>query len=96
MSGKTGARCESCGAYEERSRGGSVVQPHNYGCADSLRAKQAEAAKAGLREHARNLVEPDFAGSLCGKDGCSAPRAVSKGPRPAKFCAEHKTTNRSK
>ena len=54
-----------------------------------------------LRQHARNLVEPDFAGSLaerertreseCIRDGCTNPRAVSKGPRPTKYCDEHKT-----
>lgn len=27
----------------------------------------------------------------CAKDGCSNPRAASKGPRPAKYCDEHKT-----
>jgi hypothetical protein len=41
-----------------------------------------------LRERARNLVEPDFAGSLCEHPGCSEPKA-SKGPR-AKWCEEHK------
>ncbi|WP_327719889.1 hypothetical protein OG381_34440 [Streptomyces sp. NBC_00490] len=41
-----------------------------------------------VRDHARNLVEPDFAGSLCEHDGCSEPKA-SKGPR-AKWCETHK------
>jgi hypothetical protein len=27
----------------------------------------------------------------CIKDGCTNPRAVSKGPRPTKYCDEHKT-----
>jgi hypothetical protein len=29
--------------------------------------------------------------SECAKDDCKEPRAVSKGPRPAKYCDEHKT-----
>ncbi|MEV7814248.1 hypothetical protein AB0P05_26510 [Streptomyces flaveolus] len=29
--------------------------------------------------------------SECIKDGCTNPRAVSRGPRPAKYCDEHKT-----
>lgn len=41
-----------------------------------------------LREHARNLVEPDFTGSLCEFSGCSEPKA-SKSPR-AKWCEAHK------
>jgi hypothetical protein len=71
--------CQVCGHEREGD-----VQPHNYGCARALSAQR-------LREHARNLVEPDFTGSLCAKDGCSEPRAASKGPRPAKYCDEHKT-----
>lgn len=49
---------------------------------------------AALRDHARNLAEPDFTEALCGKDGCSNPRAVSKGPRPAKYCEDHKTRSK--
>lgn len=41
-----------------------------------------------LHEHARNLVEPDFAGSLCEHEGCSQPK-WSDSPR-TKYCAEHK------
>ncbi|GAA4890906.1 hypothetical protein GCM10023237_05830 [Streptomyces coeruleoprunus] len=40
-----------------------------------------------LRQAARGL---SFA-SQCAKDGCQEPRAASKGPRPAKYCDEHKT-----
>lgn len=29
--------------------------------------------------------------SECIKDGCTNPRAASKGPRPTKYCDEHKT-----
>jgi hypothetical protein len=41
-----------------------------------------------LREHARNLVEPDFTGSLCEHGGCSEPK-WSDGPR-TKYCETHK------
>lgn len=41
-----------------------------------------------LREHARNLVEPDFAGSLCEHDGCSELK-WSTGSR-TKYCVSHK------
>lgn len=71
--------CQTCGHPAEEVNGVPVPQGHNFGCAERL------------REHARNLVAPDFAGSLCLKDGCTNPRAVSKGPRPAKYCDEHKT-----
>lgn len=41
-----------------------------------------------LREHAKNLVEPDFSGSLCEHEGCSKPKKEwsGRGARP-KFCA---------
>lgn len=42
---------------------------------------------AVLREHARNLVEPDFAGSLCAFDGCSEPRKSAD--KRVKFCEFH-------
>jgi hypothetical protein len=41
-----------------------------------------------LRHHARNLVEPDFTGSLCEHRGCSQSK-WSDGPR-TKYCADHK------
>lgn len=43
-----------------------------------------------LREHARNLVEPDFAGSLCEHDECSEPKKEysGRGAKP-KYCEEH-------
>lgn len=27
----------------------------------------------------------------CAREGCTKARAASKGPRPAKYCADHKT-----
>lgn len=41
-----------------------------------------------MREHAQNLVEPDFSGALCDFPGCSAPK-WSNGPR-TKYCMTHK------
>lgn len=51
---------------------------HYIGCENAPKP-----AKAAERESARE--------SECVKDGCTNPRAVSKGPRPAKYCDEHKT-----
>jgi hypothetical protein len=41
-----------------------------------------------LRIHAKNLVEPDFTGSLCEHEGCSEPKKEwsGKGAKP-KYCA---------
>ena len=68
--------CKTCGHPKE-----GAIQPHNFGCADSL-------ATQALRAHARNLVEPDFTGSLCEHDGCSQPKKEwsGKGAKP-KYCA---------
>lgn len=42
-----------------------------------------------LRDHARNLVAPDFSEALCAQDGCTNPkRPPGKGPKP-KYCTEH-------
>jgi hypothetical protein len=45
------------------------------------------AAQGGKSESERARTHE----SECIKDGCTNPRAVSKGPRPAKYCDEHKT-----
>lgn len=55
------------------------VETHHLGCPSALRAQTSRAA---TRE------------SECLKDGCEEPRAVSKGPRPAKFCEQHKTRSK--
>lgn len=71
--------CQTCGHPAEKVDGKRVPQGHNFGCPERLRA------------HARNLVEPDFAGSLCEHGECSNPkRPQGKGPRP-KYCDEHST-----
>ncbi len=49
---------------------------HYIGC-EALKPTSAE------RERTRE--------SECIKDGCTNPRAVSKGPRPTKYCDDHKT-----
>lgn len=67
--------CKTCGHEPEGD-----VQPHNLGCTDSITARRL--APQAEREHSRE--------SECIKDGCTEPRAVSKGPRPAKYCDEHK------
>lgn len=36
----------------------------------------------------------DDSADQCAKDGCSKPRAASKGPRPAKYCDDHKTRSK--
>jgi hypothetical protein len=50
---------------------------HYLGCANAPGAAPSAPAEA--------------AADLCAKDGCSNPRAASKGPRPAKYCEDHKT-----
>lgn len=75
--------CQNCG----RASQADGTPTHHMGCRELL------------RQRARNLVEPDFSTALrertreseCVKDGCTNPRAVSKGPRPTKYCDEHKT-----
>jgi hypothetical protein len=59
---------------------------HWLGCVEALRA------------HARNLVEPDFSGSIdaaygetvgqCEVEGCESPKASASAR--AKYCADHK------
>lgn len=76
--------CKTCGREPENG-----TETHWLGCPETL------------RRHARNLVEPDFTAALeerertpeseCIKDGCTKSRAVSKGPRPTKYCDDHKT-----
>lgn len=67
--------CKNCGREPENG-----VETHWIGCPiPGLAARKAEAARERTRE------------SECIKDGCTNPRAVSKGPRPTKYCDEHKT-----
>lgn len=74
--------CRQCGHPAETGPDGQPVpQGHNVGCKASLRAAPSE--EDSLRHRSRE--------SECIKDGCTSPRAVSKGPRPAKYCEDHKT-----
>lgn len=72
--------CQKCG-HEAEKVNGEKIQPHNFGCSRSLAAQN-------LREHARNLVTPDFAGPTCDQDGCNEPKKPwsGKGAKP-KYCA---------
>lgn len=78
--------CPKCGHEAERlpAPDSRLVQPHHLGC-----PKKSQATGHGLRNvgHA-----PE---DQCAKDGCTNPRAVSKGPRPAKYCTDHKTGSKS-
>lgn len=69
--------CQTCGHPAE-----GKVQPHNLGCFESTAAR-------ALREHAKNLVAPDFTESLCEHDGCNEPKKPwsGKGAKP-KYCAD--------
>lgn len=64
----------ACGTCGREPENG--VATHWLGCVENLRA------------HARNLVEPDFTGSLCEHHGCSEPKKEwsGKGAKP-KYCA---------
>lgn len=55
-------------------------QVHWLGCPGAVRA------------HAKNLVEPDFTGSLCEYDGCSEPKKPwsGRGAKPRYCAAGHK------
>lgn len=79
--------CQTCGHPAE-----GRVQPHNLGCFESTaaRALLAKVVEADVRKRPEE-VEPEYSLQECAKDGCAEPRAVSKGPRPAKYCDEHKT-----
>ncbi|ONK10387.1 hypothetical protein [Streptomyces sp. MP131-18] len=71
--------CDRCGKAAENGH-----QGHHIGC-PARRQSQADL----FRDTGE---KPDQ--ETCAKDGCTNPRMVSKGPRPAKFCSGHKTTRR--
>lgn len=68
--------CEKCG----RSDG------HWLGCQSGMAEIALAAAEANPSGMTLILMD-----EKCGKDGCTNPRAVSKGPTPAKYCETHKT-----
>jgi len=67
--------CQTCGRPADNGQA-----THWLGCREVLLAYMTPSAE---RESTRE--------SECIKDGCTNPRAVSKGPRPTKYCDEHKT-----
>jgi hypothetical protein len=74
--------CPSCGRKPENG-----VQTHHLGCEDRGPNRRALHV-AFAAESAERERTPE---SECIKDGCTNPRAVSRGPRPTKYCDEHKT-----
>lgn len=76
--------CQTCGHPAEKVNGALVPQGHNLGCSAPRRHDPLRAALLVKLEEAEQANQ-------CAKDGCTEPRAVSKGPRPAKYCDEHKT-----
>lgn len=70
--------CKDCGREPENG-----VETHWLGCDNPSPNRRALDAGFVARERTRE--------SECIKDGCTNPRAVSKGPRPTKYCDEHKT-----
>ncbi|MFD3531999.1 hypothetical protein [Streptomyces sp. NPDC058664] len=84
--------CQTCGHEAEGD-----IQPHNFGCAESFAARQrreaavlAKVVEADAKKRPED-IEEYYSLEECAKDGCAEPRAVSRGPRPAKYCDEHKS-----
>lgn len=85
--------CQACG-HEAETVNGETVQPHNYGCRRSLAVQRlAKVVEADVKKRPED-IEPQYSLEECAKDGCAEPRAVSKGPRPTKYCDEHKTRSK--
>ena len=84
--------CRACGHEAEGD-----IQPRNFGAAGSAGARQrrepavlAKVVEADAKKRSED-IEEYYSLEECAKDGCAEPRAVSKGPRPAKYCDEHKS-----
>lgn len=75
--------CESCGRPAE---GGLPV--HWIGCTE------APGRHDPLRAAVLVKLDESEKANRCTKDGCTNPRAASKGPRPTKYCDEHKTRSK--
>jgi hypothetical protein len=79
--------CKSCGREPENG-----TETHWLGCPETTKALLAKVIEADARKTARGEeIDPEYVLQECAKDDCKEPRAVSKGPRPAKYCDEHKT-----
>lgn len=72
-------RCEQCGRKDAVLEDGRRVPSHHLGCPAGHSAQSAPQTSS-------------LAPSGCAREGCSKPVAASKGPRPGKYCDEHKTT----
>jgi hypothetical protein len=83
--------CKKCGAKPEHN-GRELVEVHHLGCPNGRKSGQVTST-AGQDPDEQGYAE---ARVPCAREGCAEPRAVSKGPRPAKFCDEHKTKRSSK
>lgn len=82
--------CQKCGHPKE-----GAVQPHNLGCVDS-RTARIKAGIPGADDAMVARIEATLDRPTCAKDGCIKEPAKSRGPRPAKYCEDHKTVRRSK
>jgi len=71
--------CEKCGHPKERVRD-EFVQPHHFGCENKLGAKP------------KTPADPGPPAPTCAREDCENEVPPSKGPRPAKYCNQHKTT----
>jgi hypothetical protein len=79
----TNEDCTECGHPKERVRG-EFVQPHHLGCAKKLGASTPE-----------SKASPWPPAPKCAREGCENEVPPSRGPKPAKYCTDHRT-NRSK
>lgn len=76
--------CQKCGHKREGD-----VQPHNYGCPESLTVKRRMMRSTYPKAVGRDTV--DLAALECEHGECENPkRPQGKGPRP-KYCDEHST-----
>jgi len=69
--------CPGCGREAENG-----VPTHYIGCGRTRKP---------LVEQTETVIEPLPGADRCAKDGCTNLRAASRGPRPTKYCDEHKT-----
>lgn len=78
---------------------------HNLGCREAARKRREAQGARSTPSLAPSRLEaskpeghndPPAPADQCTKDGCSEPRAASKGPRPAKYCEGHKFKRKAK
>lgn len=76
--------CQACGRPAENG-----VPTHWLGCGELTKATLAKVVEADARKRPED-IEEEYSLDTCTKDDCTNPRAVSKGPRPTKYCDDHK------